>query len=205
MEQTQLSREILSRDFINAAEIEVAFGMKYEAEQLAMLEDSMPSEEVLRWMAANEYMLVAGPSSEMSLLDIRAKKLELFYSKVNDVWYNAEEQKFSRDDKVGTGWLGLRKTVALNSANKTWEEQCKLLTAEERVPNAAEVTWGLIAYKAVRNEFLLPAMYARTNSVSAHGTHVDVGYFDVAGLCVNFCWDGSRGDKGLGLAAALKL
>ncbi|MFH0814503.1 MAG: hypothetical protein V1902_00195 [Candidatus Falkowbacteria bacterium] len=195
----ELASEILGKDFINAAEIEAAFRMKYEAEQLAMLEDSMPSEEVLRWMAANEYMLVAKPPTEMSLLDVRAEKRELFYSKTDDGWYCKQEQTFARDDKTSAGWLALRKTIVPNSQSKTWEEQQKLLTKDERVPNAAEVAWGVIAYKAVRNVFLLPTMYARTSSVSALGFHVDVGGFVVAGLdvCVWFdCYVGRLGLAG---------
>ena len=78
-------------------------------EQLAMLEQTMPTEEVLRWMVTNEYMLVQTTGDNVPAGYPR-EKLELFYSKGNDVWCNAEEQKFSRDDKVGTGWLGLRKT-----------------------------------------------------------------------------------------------
>ncbi|MFH0814610.1 MAG: hypothetical protein V1902_00745 [Candidatus Falkowbacteria bacterium] len=198
-----IAAEILGKNFINAAEIETAFGMKYTAEQLAILAATMPPEKVLREMAANEYMLVAGPPQAMSMLDVRAKKPELFYSKADDGWYCKQEQTFARDDKVGEGWLALRKKVVPNSTDKTWGEQQKLLSAEERVPNAAEVAWGVIAYKAVRDEFLLPTMYARTSSVSALGVHVLIGYFDAAGLHVYYYWYDDR-DDGLGLAGARK-
>ncbi|MFH0814554.1 MAG: hypothetical protein V1902_00455 [Candidatus Falkowbacteria bacterium] len=192
---------ILGQDFISPMDIFLGMGMTYGTDQVAMLAEMMPTEEVLKWLAANEYMLVAGPPTAMSLLDIRAKKSELFYSKTDDAWYCQQEQKFVRDDKVGEGWLALRKTVVPRSANKTWEEQQKLLFAEERVPNAAEVAWGVITYKAVRNEFLLPLIYARTSSVSADGRRVSVGDFAAAGLHVAGYW-GDLHSADLGLAGA---
>ena len=196
--------KILGKDFISPQEIEAAFEMKYTAEQLAMLEATVPGDEVLKWMVANEFMLVAGPPTAMSLLDICVKRPELFYANGNDAWYNASEQKFVRNDKIGTAWLGLRKTIVPRSTSKMWNEQKALLSKKERVPNAAEVTWGVIAYKLARDEFLLPSIYARTNSVSVDDSHVSVGYFSVACLSVVSYWSNPILVT-VGLAAALKL
>jgi hypothetical protein len=138
----------------------------------------------------------------MSLLEIRDTKNEYLYSKTGG-WYSNDKEKFSRDDKATTKWLKLRKGPVPNSTKKNWNEQQPLLSDVEYVPNAAEATWGVTSYKAVRGVYLLPNVYVRTSSLDSGGNRVDVGYFDVEGLRVDSGWDDGRNGS-LGLSSARK-
>lgn len=189
------ARLILGKDFISAEEIALARKLDYSDEQLQMFQNTLPGEDVLVWLRDNGYTLVAGPPKQMSLLEIRDLNPAYFYVKTGG-WY---EQKFSYEDLVQATWLGLRKDIVHNSASLSWDDQQKLITGVERVPNAGEFVWGITTYKAVRGIYLFERMYARTSSVS-DGSRVFLGGFDQSGLDVyDGCWSG-RCD--LGVASA---
>ena len=196
------ARLILGRDLITAEEISQAMGggVYYSDEQLKMFADTLPGETDLIGLRDNGFMLVAGPPSPMSLLDIRAAKSEYFCAKSGG-WYGEDVEKFSRDDKALTIWLGLRKVPAHDSTGRNWDEQNSLLAKVERVPNSAEVAWGVTTYKAVRNVYLFKNIYIRTSSVSSDDGRVIIGDFGQGGLYVYYDWDSFRVSS-LGLASA---
>jgi len=197
-----LAREILGDDFISPEEIAEARGLTYTDEQIEELGSSLPSQEVLEWCRDNDYILVAGPPKAMSLLDIRELERSHFYSKQGG-WYSNEDEAFARNDKAETRWLVIRKTPVPNSTRKNWEEQQALLSDVEITPNIAELVWTLTTYKAVRDTYLLPSLYARTSSVDSDGNRVHVGIFGRDGLDVGNWLVGSRYSS-LGVSAARK-
>ena len=198
-----LARSILGNDFIAPEDIAKArHGIVYTPEEIARLCKTLPNRKELQWLRDNGFMLVAGPPRSMSLLEIRDIKNEYLYSKTGG-WYSNDKEKFSRDDKTTTKWLKLRKGPVPNSTKKNWNEQQPLLSDVEYVPNAAEATWSVTSYKAVRGVYLLPNVYVRTSSLDSDGHRVGVGYFDAEGLHVNDDWDDRRDDH-LGLASARK-
>ena len=197
-----IARAILGKDFISAEDITKARPcIVYTGEQLMQFGNTLPSQEVLEWCRDNGYMLVAGPAKEMSLLEIRELRSQFFYTKKGG-WY--ADQKFARNDKVEVRWIMLRKESIANSTSKTWEEQQALLSKFEVVPNAAEVAWCVITYKAVLGVYLFPNIYVRTSSLDSFGLRVYVGVFDSDGLHVRSYWDDDRSDY-LGLSSARKL
>ena len=198
-----LAHEILGQDFITPEEVARAKGLVYTDDFLQQFENTLPSEDVLRYCRENGFVLVAGPPQSMNLLEIRNLKPEYFYSKSGG-WFAEDRQRFSREDKVNPGWLALRKEPVSNSTSKNWDEQFQLLADAEQVPNAAEVVWGLTTYKAVRDIYLLPNVYVRTSSLGSGGLRVYVGHFDGAGLFLICNRWGDLRDGGLGLAASLK-
>jgi hypothetical protein len=164
------------------------------------LADTLPTEEQLLWCKENGYALVCGPPTEMSLLDIRSQKSDLFYSKTGG-WYANE--KFASNDKVSCRWLAIRKTEVPNSLEKTWNDQQKLLSEHEEVPNAAEMSWFITTYYEVRGVYLFKGVYVRTSSVYSGDRRVSVGFFGGLGLRV----DGCSGDDyfcSLGVSASRK-
>lgn len=211
-----LARSILRKDFISPEEIEEARSVIYTDEQLIKLGDTLPTQEMLEWCCDNDMMLVAGPPKAMSLLDIRVINASYFYSK-KDGWYTNKTEKFSRDDKVETVWIALRKEPVAGSFNKNWSKQNDLVTAPMVVPNAAETVWGLTTYKAVRNVYLFPDCYVRTSSRGSDGIprgsdciprgsdciQVDIGRFGAKGLIVSSNWY-DPGIGNLGVASARK-
>jgi hypothetical protein len=198
-----LAHLILGDDFITPEAVSMArFGITYTIEQLELFEDTLPDREELEWLRDNGFMLVPGPNREMSLLEVRALNTAYFYTK-SEGWYAADNEKFSHEDKVAVRWLKIRKGVVPGSAYMNWQEQEALLSAVEYVPNAAEATWAMTTYKAVRGIHLLPNLGGRTSSRDSYGDPVVVGPFPAGGL---FVLDHSIGDRGpiLGVASARK-
>jgi hypothetical protein len=199
-----LAQSILGTDFITPEEVANARGIVYSAEQLELLAGNIPPAETLRWLKDNDFPLMPCPPDAKSILDVRAIKPAHFYSKEGG-WYTGEKETFARDDKTSGGWLAIRKTPVPKSTNKNWDDQQKLLSGIEHVPNAAEVGWFVTTYFEVRGVRLLENVYVRTSSRGSGGSRVVVGRFDSEGLGVGSgCWDGNR-DSVLGVASARKL
>jgi hypothetical protein len=185
----ELARIILGDDYITPEEVAKAYGLSYTDEQLGHFESTLPDVETILWLRANGCMLIAGPPTEMSLLEVRELENKLFYSR----WYAKSKEKFTKTDVVQVGeWLTIRREAVQNSLDKTWEEQQDLITEVEHVPNASEVSYAVTAYFKVRGIYLLKDVYVRTSSVDADGNHVCVGIFDEGGLSVNHDWDDNR-------------
>lgn len=194
------ARNILGDDFISPEEVADARGVSYTAEQLKQLADTLPSTEMLQWCKDNGYAVVAGSPTEMSLLDVRSAKSSLFYTKTEG-WY--ANQPFAANEKVTCRWLAIRKTEVPNSLSKRWDAQQKLLSKDEEVPNAAEMSWFITTYYEVRGIYLFKGIYVRTSSVTSGGNRVDVGNFDGNGLRVSSLWDGNYSSN-LGVSASRK-
>lgn len=196
-----LAQSILGADFITPDEVTKARpSVIYTVEQIMALAESLPSEETLKWCKENGYAVMPAPPTAMSTLDVREIQSAHFYSKTGG-WY--ADQKFACEDKTSFGWLLIKKAPVSNSTSKTWSEQNKLLSALEKVPNAAEMCWFITTYFEVRGVRLFEGVYVRTSSCTSDGVHVDLGIFDSDGLLVNCYWDGSRIDS-IGLSAARK-
>lgn len=200
LKNEDMVRLILGDDIVFPDEIAEARGLSYTDEQLRHFAETLPSEEALRWCKVNGYALVAGPPQPKSLLDVRQMESGLFYSKTGG-WH--EGQKFARDDKAPTEWLAIRKEQVPNSTNRNWNEQLGLIRAEERVPNAGEMSWFVTTFFKVRGVRLFESVYVRTYSVVLHGDRVIVGYFNSYGLRFYVLWDGYRND-GIGVSSARK-
>jgi hypothetical protein len=203
-----LARTILGLDFISADEIAAKRGISYTEDQLIDLGKKLPDQATLEAIRDAGMMLVAGPPTAMSLIDVRAVHADFFYSKGPDKddsgWYDDADEKFARNDKVeALCWIALRKEPVENSLNKTWPDQQALVAEPMVVPNAAEAVWALTTYKAVRDIYLLEDIYVRTSSLDSDGHRVGVGIFDADGLVVDYFWDGDR-DSGLGVSASRK-
>jgi hypothetical protein len=196
-----LAQSILGADFITPEEVTKARGaIVYTVEQIAALAESLPSENVLKWCKENGYAVMPAPPTAMSTLDVREIQSAHFYSKAGG-WY--ADKKFAREDKTSFGWLAIKKTPVSNSTSKNWNEQNKLLSALEKVPNAAEMSWFITTYFEVRGVRLFEGVYVRTSSLNSVGGRVCVGGFDSDGLRVRDCWVDHRGDD-IGLSAARK-
>ncbi|MES2223789.1 MAG: hypothetical protein V4469_02535 [Patescibacteria group bacterium] len=195
-----LAQSILGVDFITPEEVAKARGAIYTDEQIKALAESLPSEDMLKWCKENGYAVMPAPPQAMSLLDVRSIKSDHFYNKTG--WRYAD-QKFAREDKTSFGWLAIKKTPVSNSASKNWDEQSKLLSALEKVPNAAEMSWFITTYFEVRGVRLFEGVYVRTSSLDSDGNHVLVGGFDSEGLGVDRYWANDRHDV-LGVSASRK-
>jgi hypothetical protein len=191
------ARTILGPDFISPEEIAVARDLVYADEQLGYLHPTIPNQMDLEWCRDNGMVLVAGPPTAMTILDVRAVHAGFFFMKGPDQddgdWYDDASEKFTKTDKVeALTWIAFRKEPVEDSLSKNWSEQQVLVAEPMTIPNAAEATWVLTTYKAVRNVNLLDCLYVRTSSVRADSRCVSVGDFDAVGLDVNGYWDDGR-------------
>lgn len=203
-EGVDLARMILGNDFISPEEVATAYGFSYSEDELAHFADTLPNLETLAWLHGNGFMLVAGPQTDLNLLGVRGLDHSLFYRKNDgDGWFEEAKHTFSQIDMVRGGtWLMLRKGDVPNSRHKNWTDQSKLVTDPERVPNSAEVSYGVTVYFKVRGIYLLVNFYVRSSSVDEGGDHVFVGHFGKQGLFGVDCYlDGYRNDY-LGVSSA---
>lgn len=189
------ARSVLQDDFVSPQEISASCGVLYTERQLYEFDSSLPDLPVIEHLRDNGMMLVAGPPTAMSLVDVRALHADYFYSKGPDQddsgWYDEPSEKFATTDKVkALAWIAVRKEAVEDSFSKNWSGQRALVQAPMVIPNAAEAVWALTTYKAVRDVYLLENRYVRTSSVDSDDDHVYVGYFCAAGLRVNLGWDG---------------
>jgi hypothetical protein len=203
-----LARSILGADFISADEITTARGLAYTEDQLIELGKKLPDQATLEAIRDNGMILVAGPPTAMTMLDVRAVHTDFFYSKGPEQddsgWYDKANEKFARTDKVeALTWIAFRKEPVEGSLNKTWSDQQALVAEPMVVPNAAEATWALTTYKAVRDIYLLESLYVRTSSLDSGGLRVGVGRFVAGGLYVYRWHDGGRVGH-LGVSAGRK-
>lgn len=204
----ELARTILGNDFITAEEITAARNLTYTKGQVGSIWKSPPDREALEWCRDNGCILLPGPPTAMSLLDVRALLADFFYSKGPDKgnagWYDDASERFAHAAEVeALTWIAFRKEPVEDSLNKTWPEQQALVEGPMMVPNAAEATWALTTYKAVRDIYLLDKLYVRTSSVGSNGARVDVGRFDSDGLNVDGYW-GDFQFSDLGVSASRK-
>ena len=197
----KLAQSILGTDFITPEEVmKTRPSIVYTDEQIMALAESLPSEDMLKWCKENGYAVIPAPPTVMSTLDVREIQSAHFYSKTGG-WYS--DQKFARDDKTSFGWLAIRKTPVANSTSKNWNEQSKLLSALEHVPNVAEMSWFITTYFEVRGFRLFESVYVRTSSLDSDSRRVYVGTFDSVGLRVSG-WDDDDRDGSIGVSAGRK-
>lgn len=197
-ENEKAARTILGDDIVFPDEIAEARGVSYTDVDLKRFGDMMLSEEILHWCKANGYAIVAGPPTPMGLLEVRSLELKLFDS--TREWY--KECTFGDQDKCKSKWLAIRKKHFIDSIDKTWDEQSRLLTEDERVPNTGEMSWFVTTWYKVRGVQLFKDIYVRVSStVAPRDYHIYIGGFDERGFDVGECWDG-RCVPNIGLTAA---
>jgi len=198
----KLAQSILGADFITPEEVmKACTRIVYTDEQIKVLVENLPTQNMLKWCKENDYVVMPAPPTAMSLLDVRNIKSSHFYSETGG-WY--ADQKFAREDKTSFGWLAIKKTPVANSTSKNWNEQSKLLSALEHVPNAAEMSWFITTYSEVRGIRLFKNVYVRTSSLGSDGDRVLVGRIDSRGLDVSH-WNDDFRDDGLGVSAGRKI
>lgn len=196
------AQSILGADFITPEEITKARpSIGYAAAQIAALTESLPSEDVLNWCKENGYAVMPAPPIAMSILDVRVIQPAHFYFKAG-AWY--DDREFAHDDRTSFGWLLIKKTPAVNSIGKKWQDRDKFLSALERVPNAAEMSWFITTYFEVRGVRLFGDAHVRTSSLGVQDSHITVGGFGFDGFNVFDFWDNETRGSVFGLSAARK-
>jgi hypothetical protein len=146
----------------------------YSEKMLSDFTNNVPSLDTLLKLKKNNYALIAGPISDVNFLNINYEGE--FFSVRSKNRFEKEGHPFVERDVVRAGsWLMLRKREVPDSRLVDWDGQCDLVTRPERVPNVAEVIYGILAYRKLRKVDLLPDFFVRTASMDKSGYHVIVG------------------------------
>jgi hypothetical protein len=185
------ARAIMGKNFLGLEEVRRSYGIALDPEPLA----EIPFSEETLQACKDTHVLVAGAA--LSLNEIRQLAEGDFYE---TDWYKRESFATT---KVGARWYLLRKEPVPESRGKTYDQQCSLLTKEEEVPLACEVTYMVILYWLTHRERLLPDVYVRCRDKGSNGNCVYVagfGSFGSGEFAVGDGWDNDR----LGLASARK-
>ncbi|HEC33005.1 MAG TPA: hypothetical protein ENI63_01965 [Candidatus Kaiserbacteria bacterium] len=178
----ELARLILGDDYITPEEVATFYGFSYTDEQLEHFTDTLPDIQIISWLRANGYMLMAGPPTDLRLLQGRELDNQLFYLSIK-VSCAEDKKKFVQYSMVKAGeWLAIRKEAVPNSFYKTWKETAILLTEVEYIPNVTEVIYAVATYRAVRGIYLFRRKFVRTSSADELGHHILVGFYDEDGI-----------------------
>lgn len=196
----KVARSILGKNIIFPQEITKACNLFYDNEQLQKLVGSFPSKETLYWCMANNYVLLPGPPTKKTLLEVCSLKPGLFYGACVS-WCRTQE--FAAKELADCGWLAIRKEPVPESTNKGWQDQLSLIGDQELVPNASMMGWFITTYWEVRHVRLFESIFVRTSSLTSGRGRVEVGGFNQDGLHIHY--DADYHSHGfLGLAAARK-
>lgn len=173
------ARQIMSKNFLGVNE--AAKYLRIEpAEADLKIFAGVPFSEATLKECKDTHILVA--DFGLSIMQVKEIAPHLFFSPTSG-WY--EVHSFSKEQgKVC--WRLVRKDAVLYSENKTWQDQLKLLPANEEPPAARVMVYTIILRYLATGEKLFKLMYARTFSVSSGPNswtpptvgHVVVGEFD---------------------------
>lgn len=189
------AKEIMGASYLGPEDVMHHFGVSFTDKELVQLQEIPFTEAELEACKETHVLFVGYP---LSILDIRSKVKNLFYSQD---WY--ENQSFAKKEKVNLRWYLIRKDEVPSSTNKTWQEQQSLLTSDEITPRACEVIFMAMLVFLATGKRLLEKMYVRCIDVSSSGNRVRVGRFDSKGLHVDY-WTGDDRIGNVGLAASRK-
>ena len=173
----ETAREIMGQNIRDINSVGIHFKIR-ECMELDAFTEIPFSEETLR-ECKNNHILVADLG--LSIFEIRKRvDHKLFYSHEDD-WGN--DARFVEETAIPC-WRLIRKEMVPDSTNKTWQEQCQLLTGDEEVPSARVMVYTIILNYLATGERMFECVNVRTSTVDSNGDHIDVGRFDLTGLGV---------------------
>jgi hypothetical protein len=185
------ARTIMGRNFLGLEDVHRGYGIVLPAKPLAVIPFG---EETLR-QCKDTHVLVAGAA--LSLNEIRALVPDNL-----PVW-NWPSREPRDNARMCVRWYLLRTEPIPASRAKTYQKQCLLLTTNEEVPLACEMTYMVILYWLTHGVRLLPDAYVRCSDAPSDYHRIHLGDFGSNGLTVSYSWDGDCFDT-LGLASARK-
>jgi hypothetical protein len=187
----ELAQEIMGNNFFGIKEAMDHFGIEPTKDELQALDRVPFSEDVLK-ECEDTHVLVA--VFFISILDIGEVIKLPFYSNYIDKY---KDQGFAQN-KGKVIWCLIKKTPVHDSVNKTWTEQCALLSSHDEVPSAQIIVYSIIGYYLKFKKQLFENAWVRTFCAPSNCCHVGVTnigfYIDV---------DRIRASK-LGLSSARK-
>lgn len=186
-----MPRVILGVDFISPEEMEHIFSFKYSENELKQIRGTLPSEELIRHCYFNDYMLIAGPSDNLNLLQIqKIVQGKISISENDPPWFVKTNERFAKQQVVRhCRWLAIKKHA--HSFGRTFEEQKEACPKDDVIPNVAEICYAFIAYHCLRGIRLLNDHYVRTSSISdVDQRGVIAGYQHKNIFCVDRAWQG---------------
>lgn len=191
------AQEIMGSNFFGVAEAIKHFGINPTQDHVATLAEVPFTKEVLM-SCKNTHILVA--VLPLSILDIKGiveKNAKTLFRK--QAWY--ENEIFANASEIS--WQLVRKNSIFNSTSKTWQDQCLLLSQDEKVPTAQVLVYTVIGHFLDKGECLFEDVYAHTSTTDSRFFRVSVGHFNAEGLLIHYS---SYNDlnKYLALASARK-
>ncbi len=182
-----IARKILGKDLILPEEIISSCGGEaYTEDQIFSFGQNIPSPERLEWIRNKGFVLMAGPSLEMGLLDFKIPNTYSYSTGCGR--YNFSDQ-FVEKEKVGPRWYVMSKKIIPETISKTWEQQKLIVPKEERISSLVESVWLIKIMRSVRGVSLFENKFIRTSSLNDMGHRIIIGHYDEKGLCLFANWD----------------
>jgi len=175
------ARRYLGQRFLPPQKLIEAFNFQYSAEQLDRLAGTVGYFRLFQPFS-RELILVAGPPTDLNLLEVRELYPSRFAHRVRG-WFTAEKERFSRVDVVKAGqWLVILPEGVPGTENMDYQTQKGRVPDTQRVPNAAEVCYAILAMVCLNEQDRLGRISVRTGSFSHVGCSTTVQYYPRAGI-----------------------
>ena len=158
----------LGVSFITPKQIEEVFGWKYSAEQNDTLLAAL-SDDVVETALQSDALLLPLPPTVRSLYALFSLGREGMVYRYRN--YRYANETFTREG----AWLLFPKRPNSNSVGLAYEDQCKLLVPGEVIPNAAEIAYVIVAFRAVHKEHCYVGVYLRSSTQYMLDCNVAVG------------------------------
>jgi hypothetical protein len=192
----QRAREIMGANVFGVEEGTQHMNVKFRRFELAGFAEVPWADEELEEVKET-HVLVAVPSISIATMRENITKKNVY--RADSTWHL--KQPFAV--RLGLpDWRLVRKAAVPNSTSKLWDEQRKLLWANDDVPSSRVLCYTMGGRYLQTGEKLFSDVWVRTSDVDSDGVRVRV-VFGADGVGVGRGWDGIR-SGGIAVASARK-
>ena len=209
------ARRILGRHLIVPAELQGRAGIpSYERDQL-ITRSQFPNRRVLRALRRGGFVLIPGPPSPMTLIeiiDLDPQRWRGVAGSWDPAWDRAHRRHLSNKQRLGSvrehtakaAWIAVKVVAPRASVGKPLADQVRALEANERIATAPEMAWAMLVcdHVGIKLNHNVRARTASTNRFDDNITLVRFGD-DKQFECSQEHPDRSQSGVGLGIAHTL--
>jgi len=199
----EFARTILENNLITPDEIgDACEALAYTDEQVAALNESLPSRETLNYCRQHDYLVLPTPPKVMTVMAMWEVYREFFGGKEFPSFYNSLVANY--EQLKPSGWLAIAKKGIWVRGPRDFAKTQAGLNHRHRTVPASELVWTLATLAKVSGERLLNYwQYALTSS--ADFERIGIAFPDGGGLDVYSDWDQISPSPSFVVAVALVL
>lgn len=195
------AHEIMGTNFFGIGEAIRYFGVNPLCEELDALADVPFTQTSLAECQESHILVAVFP---LSMVGISERVESTLFKGHNASWCTMGVPWVFTLDRGGVSWHLVRKTPAVDSISKSWDERWILPAAiNEYTPSARIMTYTIIGHFLSTGERLFEGVYVQCPDLGSECDHICIGCFDADGLGITELYSGYH-DAKTGVASARK-